>query len=170
MTTHRFYSFPVTSCVHFVHNCCPSISQRKLQNCLWDNSMTSKPQQENNRAYHEMPLAPPHSSNQWLLSSGQFGRQFQDYTGWYTISFFISQHREMTGYMHGRYPPYTHPHPHTILQTGSRHSGPKKVWNTVNYESSKWFSWWLSLVTTSKQQRGGHECPTGRNTMNDYYW
>lgn len=124
------------------------------------------------RAYHEMPLAPPHSSNQRLLSSGQFGRRrrLQDYTGWYTISFFISQHREMTGYMHGRYPPYTHPHPHTTLQTGSRHSGPKKVWNTVNYESSKWFSWWLSLVTTSKQQRGGHECPTGRNTMNDYYW
>lgn len=62
--------------------------------------------------------------------------------------------------MHGRstlhmsHPQYTrtHRHPHTTIQTGSRHSSPKKVCNTVNYESSKWFSWWLSLGTASKHR------------------
>ena len=29
MTTHHFYSFPVTSCVHFVHNSYHSVSPKK---------------------------------------------------------------------------------------------------------------------------------------------
>ena len=86
MTTHRFYSFPVTSSVHFVHNSCPSISQRKLQNCPWDDSTTPKPQQENKRweGISWDVTCPSLPSNQVLLFSGQFGRRrFQDYMGWH---------------------------------------------------------------------------------------
>ena len=62
----------------------------------------------------------------------------------------------MAGQLSNNVPPtlhtHTHRHPHTTLQTGSRHSSPKKVCNTVNYESSKWFSWWLYFVTASKHR------------------
>lgn len=97
MTTHRFYSFPVTSCVHFVHNSCPSISQRKLQNCPWDDSTTPKPQQENKRWEGiSWDVTCPSSSIKssitilWPIRKKTIPRL-------HGMTFFISQHREMTG-------------------------------------------------------------------------